>query len=104
MSNQRSPNEDIQKVSDMKDRLIFTTFKEATGWTYYYRHTATFTSNQEVENAEDVVASSNEANEEKSSLFYSDIDQERKKLLQMRVKELKNDLHSKKQQLIHFYM
>jgi hypothetical protein len=50
------------------------------------------------------VASSNEANEEKSSSFYSDIDQERKKLLQMRVKELKDDLRSKKQQLIYFYM
>jgi hypothetical protein len=62
------------------------------------------TSNQELENSEDVVASSNEANEEKSSSLCSDIDQERKKLLQMRVKELKKDLHSKKQQLIHFYM
>jgi hypothetical protein len=32
MSNQRSPNEDIQRVSDVEDRLIITTFKEATGW------------------------------------------------------------------------
>jgi hypothetical protein len=31
-------------------------------------------SNEEEENAEDVVATSNEANEEKSSLFYSDLD------------------------------
>jgi hypothetical protein len=79
------------------------TFKEATGWIYYYRYTATLPLNKEEENAEDVVASSNEANEEKSSSFYSDTDQERKKLLQMRVKELKNDLHGKKQQPIHFY-
>lgn len=72
----------------MEDRLIITTFKEATGWTYYYRYTATLPLNEEEENAEDVVASSNEANEEKSSSFYSDTDQERKKLLKMRVKEL----------------
>jgi hypothetical protein len=72
---------------------------------YYYRYTtATIPPNEEEENAEDIVASSNEANEEKSSSFYSDKDQERNKLLQMRVKELKNDLHSKKQQPIHFYM
>ena len=31
MSNQRLPNEDIQKVRDLEDRLIITTFKEATG-------------------------------------------------------------------------
>jgi hypothetical protein len=32
MSNQRLPNEDIQKVRDVEDRLIIiTTFKEATG-------------------------------------------------------------------------
>jgi hypothetical protein len=72
---------------------------------YYYRYTtATIPPIDEEENAEDVVALSNEANEEKSSSFYSDKDQERNKLLQMRVKELKNDLHSKKQQPIHFYM
>ena len=41
MSNQRSPNEDIQKVSDVEDRLIITTFKEATGWIYYNRYAAT---------------------------------------------------------------
>ena len=67
MSNQRSPNEDIQRVSDVEDRLIITTFEEATGWTYYYRYTATIPPNEEEENAEDVVALSNEANEEKSS-------------------------------------
>ncbi len=75
----------------MEDRLITTTFKEATGWTNYYRYTATLPLNKEEENAEDVVASSNEANEEKSTSFYSDTDQEGKKLLQMRVKELKKN-------------
>ena len=84
----------------MEDRSIITTFKEATGWTYYCRYTATtLPLNEEEENVEDVVASSNEANEEKSSSFYSDTDQEGKKLLQMRVKELKrnNRLQNKMQ-------
>jgi hypothetical protein len=35
-SNQRLPKEDIQRVNDVEDRLIITTFKEATGRTYYY--------------------------------------------------------------------
>jgi hypothetical protein len=51
----------------VEDRLIITTFKEAIGWTYYYRYTATLPLNEEEENAEDVVASSNEANKGKSS-------------------------------------
>jgi hypothetical protein len=50
MSNQRSPNEDIQKGSDVEDRLITTTFSEATGWKYYDRCTATLPLNEKKKN------------------------------------------------------